>query len=184
VEKPEKKRQSLRNTTQRTKHKEASNNAFKREIRLMVNGDVREAVVEPDEALLDVIRDKLKLTGTKKGCDSGKCGACTVIMNGKAICSCLKPAMEADGKEILTIEGLSKGGKLHPIQESFIEHGAIQCGFCTPGMVMSAKALLDENPDPPIEEVKDAISGNLCRCTGYIKIVEAILAAAKKIRED
>jgi carbon-monoxide dehydrogenase small subunit len=148
-------------------------------INLKVNGEIYEVAVEPRKTLLDIIRDDLGLTGTKKGCDQGECGSCTVIFNGKAVNSCLVLAVEAEGKDVLTIEGLAKGTKLHPIQEAFINHGAIQCGFCTPGMIMSAKVLLDKNPNPTEKEVRDAIGGNLCRCTGYVKIVEAILAATK-----
>jgi carbon-monoxide dehydrogenase small subunit len=152
---------------------------MKKLINLKVNGEIYEVAVEPRKTLLDIIRDDLGLTGTKKGCDQGECGSCTVIFNGKAVNSCLVLAVEAEGKDVLTIEGLAKGTKLHPIQEAFINHGAIQCGFCTPGMIMSAKVLLDKNPNPTEKEVRDAIGGNLCRCTGYVKIVEAILAATK-----
>lgn len=152
---------------------------MKKLINLKVNGETYEVAVEPRKTLLDVIRDDLGLTGTKKGCDQGECGTCTVIFNGKAVNSCLVLAVEAEGKDVLTIEGLAKGTKLHPIQEAFINHGAMQCGFCTPGMIMSAKVLLDKNPNPTEKEVRDAIGGNLCRCTGYVKIVEAILAATK-----
>jgi len=118
------------------------------------------------------------LTGAKSGCATGKCGSCTVILNGKSVKSCLTLALQANGKEILTIEGLADGNELHPLQKSFIEHGAMQCGYCTPGMIMSAKALLDENPHPTEDEIRDALVGNICRCTGYVKIVEAISAAA------
>jgi carbon-monoxide dehydrogenase small subunit len=148
-------------------------------INLKVNGETFNIAVEPRKTLLDVIRDDLGLTGTKKGCDQGECGTCTVIFDGKAVNSCLVLAVEAEGKDILTIEGLAKGTKLHPIQDAFINHGAIQCGFCTPGMIMSAKVLLDKNSNPTETEVRDAIAGNLCRCTGYVKIIDAILAAAK-----
>ena len=133
--------------------------------------------------LLDVLREQLGLTGTKNGCDAGDCGACTVIMDGKAILSCLTPVLQAAGKEIITVEGLAQEGKLHPLQEAFIECGAVQCGFCTPGMLLSAKALLDQNPSPTQEEVKVAISGNLCRCTGYKKIIDAIMLASKRIKK-
>ena len=135
-----------------------------------------------DMRLLDFLREALKLTGTKEGCGEGECGACTVIIDGKAVNSCLVLAPEIDGKEVITVEGLERDGRLHPLQESFIEKGAIQCGFCTPGMLMSAKALLDRNPDPSDEEIMEAIEGNLCRCTGYYKIVQAIRAAAEKLK--
>jgi aerobic carbon-monoxide dehydrogenase small subunit len=150
--------------------------AMKRQVRMRVNGEEVEGWVEPRRTLLDFLRDDLNLTGTKKGCDLGHCGACTVLMDGKPINSCLVLAAEAEGSEIQTIEGLSEGSKLHPIQEAFIEHGAVQCGYCTPGMILSAKALLEENTHPTEEEVRVAIAGNLCRCTGYKKIVEAILS--------
>jgi len=152
---------------------------MKQQVRMRVNGEEVEEWVEPRRTLLDFLRDDLNLTGTKKGCDLGNCGACTVLMNGKPINSCLVLALEAEGSEILTIEGLSEGAKLHPIQEAFIEHGAVQCGYCTPGMILSAKALLEENPRPTEEEVRVAIAGNLCRCTGYKKIVEAILSLSQ-----
>jgi carbon-monoxide dehydrogenase small subunit len=151
------------------------------QIKLIVNGEIYELYVEPSETLLDVIRNRLDLTGTKEGCGTGDCGACTVIVNGKSVNSCLMLAVEADGQEILTIEGLGKDGKLHPVQEAFIHEGAIQCGYCTPGMVLSAKVLLDGNLHPTEEEIKLAIAGNLCRCTGYIKIIRAIQAAAKNL---
>jgi len=145
----------------------------------VVNGVAYEELIESNMTLLEVLRDKLGLTGTKQGCTgSGNCGACTVLVDGKPILSCLTLAASVKGQDILTIEGLAKGTTLHPLQKAFIEHGAIQCGFCTPGMVLSAKALLDENPDPTSEDVKVALAGNLCRCTGYVKIVDAVLAAA------
>jgi carbon-monoxide dehydrogenase small subunit len=147
-----------------------------------VNGEPYETDVEPRKTLLWVLREQLRLTGAKESCGTGDCGACTVIMNGRTVNSCLVLGVEADGSDILTIEGLAKKGQLHPIQQAFMEVGAVQCGFCTPGMILSAKSLLDENPDPTEEEVRAAIAGNLCRCTGYTKIVEAILAAAKRIR--
>lgn len=147
-----------------------------------MNGIEHELDVQPHERLIDILRYRLGLTGTKEGCSTGDCGACSVIMNGRVVPSCLVLAVSADGCEITTIEGLSDGGKLHPIQEAFIECGAVQCGFCTPGMIMAAKALLDENPNPSLEEIKRALSGNLCRCTGYAKIFEAIQVAAIKLR--
>lgn len=153
---------------------------MKREIRLIVNGKTYEIEVEPTSTLLQVIRENLELTGTKGGCERGECGACTVLLNGAAVNSCLFPAMEADGKDILTIEGLAVNGQLHILQEKFIELGAIQCGYCTPGMILTAKALLDRNPHPTEAEVRREIAGNYCRCTGYEKIVEAVLASAKQ----
>ena len=152
-------------------------------VRLQVNGEQREVDASPTKSLLDVLREDLFLTGTKRGCDSGECGACTVIMNEKAVNSCLVLATELDGSEITTIEGLGRSAEeLHPLQKSFIEKGAVQCGFCTPGIIMTAKAFIDTNPEPTEEEVRDAISGNLCRCTGYTKIVNAILAGAEEVR--
>jgi len=148
-------------------------------LRMTVNGEAVEVAVEPSAMLIDVLREELDLIGTKEACGEGECGACTVILDEKIINSCITPAMKAMDKEVLTIEGVDEQGKLHPIQEAFIEQGAIQCGYCTPGMVMSAKALIDENPDPSIDDVKVAISGNLCRCTGYVKIVDAVMVAAR-----
>ena len=152
-----------------------------KEINLTVNNRPYRLIVLPHRTLLEVIREDLGLTGTKEGCGLGECGACTVLMDGKAVNSCLVLAAEADGKKITTIEGLAQGDKLHPIQQAFVDHGGLQCGFCTPGMIMSARALLDENPAPTEEEIKQAISGNLCRCTGYTKIIESIRAAAGKM---
>lgn len=152
---------------------------MKQMMKFNVNGDNYELLVDASCTLLEVLRDEMGLTGTKEGCDMGTCGTCTVIMNGKAVLSCLILAVDAQEKEILTIEGLAEGEKLHPIQTAFIKHGAIQCGYCTPGMVMSAKALLDKKPNPSYEDVKKAISGNICRCTGYTKIVEAIQSASR-----
>jgi aerobic-type carbon monoxide dehydrogenase small subunit (CoxS/CutS family) len=152
-------------------------------VELIVNGEPVEVLVGPWVTLLEVLRDKLELTGTKEACSLGECGACTVILDGKAVNSCLVLAVEAKGKEVLTIEGLRKNGELHPLQKAFIDEGAVQCGFCTPGMILSAKALLDKNPEPDEEEIKEAMAGNLCRCTGYVKIVKAVEAAAKTMKK-
>ena len=150
-------------------------------IQLKVNGMAYKMEVEPRRTLLELIREDLELTGTKEGCSLGECGSCTVLLDGKPIKSCITLAVQANGREVTTIEGLEKAdGTLHPLQQAFIDHGAIQCGFCTPGMVLSAKALLDENPKPTKLEVRQAIAGNLCRCTGYQKIVEAILAVSNQ----
>jgi len=154
----------------------------KQPIKLKVNGVVEEVLVEPWWSLAYVLREVLNLTGTKVSCDTGNCGACTVLVDGKAVKSCLLLAPKAKGKEIVTIEGLTgEDGGLHPLQEAFIEHFAVQCGFCTSGMILTAKALLDENPGATEEEVRASLSGNLCRCTGYVKIVEAVLAAEEKL---
>lgn len=147
-------------------------------ISFILNGKKCEAAVKPHETLADMLRERFYLTGTKIGCGEGDCGACTVIMNGKTIKSCIVLAVKADKTEIITIEALGSYDKMHPIQQAFVEVGAIQCGFCTPGMIMSAKALLDSNPNPTEEDIKKAISGNVCRCTGYMKIEEAIKKAA------
>jgi carbon-monoxide dehydrogenase small subunit len=155
---------------------------MKQDITLKVNGESYEVRVKPSETLLEVLRDKLGLTGTKEGCDTGKCGACTVLIEGKAVRSCLTLAVAARDKEITTIEGLARGQELHPIQQAFVEHGALQCGFCTPGMIMISKAFLADNPDPTEKEIREALVGNICRCTGYVKIVEAIQASAKEMR--
>ncbi len=154
----------------------------RKKIRFTINGRPCELEIKTWQTLLEVIREDLKLTGTKEGCGEGECGSCTVIMGGRTVNSCLVPAMEADGQEIMTIEGMSDGDKLHPIQEAFVGQSGTQCGYCTPGMIMSAKALLDENPDPSQEEIREGISGNLCRCTGYTKIFESISAAAQNMR--
>lgn len=151
-------------------------------IELKINGEVKTVQVEKNWTLLYVLRDVLDLTGAKCGCNTGDCGACKVIIDGEAVNSCLVLAPKAVGKEIETIEGLSNGPELHPIQQAFIDAGAVQCGYCTPGMVMSAKALLDKNLDPSEEEIRAAISNNLCRCTGYVKIVDAIRLAAERMR--
>ncbi len=150
-------------------------------VKFKVNGKQEEVYVEPWWSLAQVLRERLGLTGLKMGCDRGDCGSCTVLIGGKPIKSCLYLAVRAENKDILTIEGLqSRDGKLDPLQEAFIEHFALQCGFCTPGMILAARGLLNENPMPTEEEVKQALGGNLCRCTGYVKIVEAVLAAAGK----
>jgi len=146
------------------------------DIELSVNGEKYQLRVEPRRTLVEVLRENLGLMGTKKSCNEGECGACTLIMDGKAVTSCLVLALDAQGKEIITVEGLSEGETLHPIQESFLKHGGVQCGFCTPGMVMSAKSLLDDNPNPTLDETRRAISGNLCRCTGYQHIIDSIMA--------
>lgn len=150
-------------------------------ISFTLNGEHTEAMVEDHVTLLDFIRDTLELTGTKKGCEEGECGACTVMLDGKPVNSCLVLAREIEGRELLTIEGLAENGKLSPLQRAFIDKWALQCGYCTPGMIMSAKALLDVNPHPTEYEIRDAIAGNLCRCTGYAKIVEAVQAAAREM---
>jgi aerobic-type carbon monoxide dehydrogenase small subunit (CoxS/CutS family) len=150
---------------------------------LTVNNTTYTIPVESHLTLVEVLRDKLGLTGTKKSCNEGECGACTVLMDGKPVASCLMLALDAQDRSITTIEGLAEREKLHPLQEAFVKHGGIQCGFCTPGMIMSAKALLDENPNPTPVEVRTAISGNLCRCTGYQQIVDSVLEAAKMMGE-
>jgi len=147
-----------------------------------LNGEVTEVLAEPSEMLVDILREKMYLTGTKKGCGKGECGACTVIMNGEAVNSCMIPAMKAMGSVVETIEGISNKDTLHPLQETFIDEGAIQCGYCTPGVIMSAKALLDKNLNATSDEVREAIAGNICRCTGYVKIVKAVLSAGQKIK--
>jgi carbon-monoxide dehydrogenase small subunit len=152
---------------------------MKRIISLTINDQEYELAIQPNRTLLDMLRYDLGLTGTKKGCDMGDCGSCTIIMDGKAVNACLVLAVQANGKKILTIEGLDLDQGLHPLQQAFIKKGAIQCGFCTPGMIMSAKALLDRNPEPNEAEIRLKISGNLCRCTGYQKIVEAIQTASE-----
>jgi carbon-monoxide dehydrogenase small subunit len=146
---------------------------------LTVNGTPYEVAIEPHQSLLQLLREELHLTGTKEGCSEGECGACTVLLDGKTVDSCLIFALEAQGREVTTIEGLAQGDQLHPVQKAFAEYGAVQCGFCTPGMILAAKALLDSNPHPTELEIRQGISGNLCRCTGYVKIVEAIQTAAR-----
>jgi aerobic-type carbon monoxide dehydrogenase small subunit (CoxS/CutS family) len=155
---------------------------MKRLLRIKVNGNDVECMARPNSTLLDLLRDELGLTGAKKGCGEGDCGACTVLLDGVPVSSCLVLAMQADGREVLTVEGLEEHGRLHPLQQAFIDLGGVQCGFCTPGMLLSAKSLLDVNPDPSEREIRMALAGNLCRCTGYQKIVEAVSAAAAELR--
>ena len=150
-------------------------------IRFTLNGKLVETTVAPGEILVDTLRERLKLTGTKKGCAEGECGACTVIVDGEPVASCILPTVKVHKCEVITIEGLGDGDNLHPIQSAFIEAGAVQCGYCTPGMVLSTKALLDKNPTPTEEEIRVALSGNICRCTGYVQIVDAVQLAAKKL---
>ncbi len=152
---------------------------MKKLLRIRVNGEDFEIFIEPWKSLADLLRDELNLTGVKIGCNEGQCGSCTVLIDGKLVKSCLVLAPMVNGKEILTVEGLSNDGRLHPLQEAFIKHFAVQCGFCTPGFILAAKSLLDENPNPTEEEIRKWLAGNLCRCTGYVKIIEAVLAAAE-----
>ena len=155
---------------------------MKRHLNLTVNSEPRQVLVEPYYSLLDMLRDELHLTGTKKGCDEGDCGACTVLLNGVPVTSCLVLAHSAHDAEVTTVEGLATREGLHPVQQAFAEYGGLQCGFCTPGLIMSAVGLLEKNSNPTEEEVKYAIGGNLCRCTGYTKVVQAIMAAAEQAR--
>jgi len=148
-----------------------------------VNGDATEFVCHPGETLLEVLRNRLGLTGAKEGCGTGDCGACSVTLDGQLVCSCLVLGAEAEGRKVTTVEGLAEGDKLHPLQDKFLEHAALQCGICTPGFLVAAKALLDNNPDPTETEIRYALAGNLCRCTGYDKIVRAVDAAAKELRK-
>lgn len=149
-------------------------------IKFVINGEEKELEIEPNLTLLELLRDHLGLTGTKEGCGIGECGACTILLDGRPVYSCLVLIPKVDGKEITTIEGIGKEGGLHPLQEAFINYGAVQCGFCTPGMIMTAKGLLDKNPHPSMDEIKEAISGCLCRCTGYLQIVNAIEASGER----
>ncbi len=153
---------------------------MKRAIELNINGDTHELLVAPNHTLLEVLREKLGLMGTKRGCDLGACGACTVLIDGQAYLSCLMLAVDAMGKEIITIEGLAAGGDLHPLQNAFIAQGALQCGFCTPGMILTAEAILNEDENPTENEIKKKMAGNLCRCTGYKKIVEAVMSVKEQ----
>lgn len=148
-----------------------------------INGEDREFLVEPRQSLLETLRDVLELTGSKEGCLTGDCGACTVVVNGRPVCSCLMLGVEAQGKKIQTVEGLANGSELHVLQQKFLEHASLQCGICTPGFLMSAKSLLDRNPNPTEPEIRYALAGNLCRCTGYDKIVKAVMDAAKTLSE-
>jgi len=148
-----------------------------------INGDPTEFLCEPDETLLDVLRDRLGMTGSKEGCGTGDCGACSVTVNGRLVCSCLVLGAEAEGAEVATIEGMSDGETLHPLQRKFIEHAALQCGICTPGLLVAAKSLLENHPDPTEEEARYWLAGNLCRCTGYDKIIRAVMDAAEEMRE-
>ena len=152
------------------------------EIEITINGRKRRFDVEPNKLLLNLVRDELYLTGTKYGCGIGECGACTILLDGEAVQACMVLAVDADGKSVETIEGVADGDKLDPIQEAYIEEGAIQCGFCTPGFIMTTKALLKENPDPSEAEIREYLKGNYCRCTGYVNIIKAVQSAAKKLR--
>ena len=156
----------------------------KRVISFKLNGIDREEFVQDNITMVDFLRKQMHLTGTKRGCDEGECGACTILLDGRAITSCTMLAVEADGHEIVTIEGVRQNGVLHPLQKEFIDKWALQCGFCTPGMIMSALSLLNENPHPTEQEIRDGIAGNLCRCTGYVKIVEAIASAAEIMAKE
>ena len=149
-----------------------------------VNGDIAEFICEPGESLLDALRGRLQLTGSKEGCGSGDCGACTIMLDGEMVCSCLVFAAEAEGRAIETVEGVAAGSELHPVQRKFLEHGALQCGFCTPGFITTAHALLTEEPDCDADRVREVLSGNICRCTGYISIVEAVLDARAAYKKD
>ena len=156
----------------------------KKHITTTVNGDPAEFLTDPGTTLLDALRDELQLTGSKEGCGSGDCGACSVIVDGRLVCSCLMLAVEAEGRRIETIEGLAHGTELHPLQQKFLEHAALQCGFCTPGLLVASKALRDANPDPTEEEARYWLAGNLCRCTGYDKVIRAVLDAAAELRQE
>jgi carbon-monoxide dehydrogenase small subunit len=157
---------------------------MKKAIELNINGDVHEILVATHHTLLEVLRDQLGLMGTKRGCDLGACGACTVLIDGEAYLSCLMLAVDAIGKQVVTIEGLSEGGDLHPLQSAFVDQGALQCGFCTPGMILTAKAILDEEKHPTEEVIKQKMAGNLCRCTGYKKVVEAVMSVAEESGQE
>jgi aerobic carbon-monoxide dehydrogenase small subunit len=156
----------------------------KMRVETKINGEQMEFLCEPQQSMLDVLRDNLRLTGTKEGCATGDCGACSVLLDGRLICSCLMLAVESGGRQITTIEGISRGEELHPIQQKFLQHAALQCGICTPGFVIAAKALLDENPNPTETEIRYHLAGNLCRCTGYDKIIRAVQDAAQTLRGE
>ena len=156
---------------------------MKKPLQLNVNGEGKQILVEPYSSLLDTLRDDIRLTGTKKGCDEGDCGACTVFLNGKPVTSCMVLAHSAHDADVITIEGLGNFDDMNPVQQAFVDHGGLQCGFCIPGLIMSATAFLKENPNPTEEDVRFGIGGNLCRCTGYSKVVEAVLAAAQNIND-
>lgn len=156
----------------------------KLQVSTVINGDAQEFLCDPGATLLDVLRDELQLTGTKEGCGSGDCGACTILLDGQMVCACLVLAAEAEGRQIGTIEGVAEGSALHPVQAKFLEHGALQCGFCTPGFIVASKALLDRNPAPTESEIRYWLAGNLCRCTGYDKIVRAVMDAAAELRQE
>ena len=155
---------------------------MKRAVTLRINGERYDVLIEPATTLLEAVRDEAGLTGAKEGCGTGDCGACSMIVDGRLVTSCLMLALEAEGADITTIEGLARDGMLHPLQQAFIDRGAVQCGYCIPGMIMAGKALLDSNPSPSERDIRDALAGNLCRCTGYVKIVEAIAAAAERLQ--
>ena len=152
-------------------------------VTFVINGQARDLIVSPNMTLAELLREQLDLTGAKKGCEIGECGSCTVLVDGKPKLSCSTLAIAVRDKAILTIEGLAQGTQLHPLQQAFIDHGAIQCGFCTPGAILTAKAMLDENPNPTRQDVKEALGGNLCRCTGYVKIIDAVMAVAEGMRQ-
>jgi len=154
----------------------------KHHVTTTINGEATEFLCEPSLTMLDVLRDELHLTGSKEGCSSGDCGACSIMVDGRLVCSCLMLAVEAEGRKVETIEGMAKGDQLHPLQQKFLEEAALQCGFCTPGILVAAKALLDRNPDPSETEIRYWLAGNLCRCTGYDKIVRAVVDAAAEMR--
>lgn len=157
---------------------------MKKPLQITVNGEVRQALVQPYYSLLDTLRDELHMTGTKKGCDEGDCGACTVLLNGKPVCSCLVLAHAAHDGEVTTIEGLAEGQELHPVQKAFVEYGGLQCGYCTPGIILSAVGFLESGEEPTEENIKHALGGNLCRCTGYSKVVESVMVAVKATQKS